>query len=405
MATDTTDAVKQIDQLLNQPHVMWLLGAGISKDANVPLMIPLTKRVAAVLEEPGRSDYEWLLDALPDSSHVEHVLSHLGDLISIASRRKDSQVELNSSERTVNDLRNLHRAIQAAIRDTIQWGYKPSSNGRPEEVGCRDEPIVSITHHVAFVDALFGKRRAGLDRRPPVVFFTTNYDTLLEDALALCRVPTSDGFCGGATAFWNANKLDQGFQNPFSEEGGYLARVFKLHGSIDWFRSNEDVVVRRRSGAAYSMDNCGQLLIYPEATKYAAARQEPFMSTFDALRGALATPKQTVLIICGCSLCDEHITEEIEFAMNQRQNQLTLLVFIKQPDEETLPADGGLPSCLVNWLQGKQPWRERVVAAGSRGVYHGNLTNLCPVSSDRPNSWWTFAGLTKFLEHGPEATL
>ncbi|MFC3336802.1 SIR2 family protein [Flavobacterium palustre] len=56
----------------------------------------------------------------------------------------------------------------------------------------------------------------------------TNYDTLLEDALALAGIEFQDGFIGGGVAFWNV-------QN-YANQTGTRAVVSKLHGSIDWYR-------------------------------------------------------------------------------------------------------------------------------------------------------------------------
>jgi hypothetical protein len=101
--------------------------------------------------------------------------------------------------------------------------------------------------------------------------------------------------------------------------------VFKLHGSIDWFMSSEDAVVRLREGAGYPPDAPGRLLIYPQATKYEATQRDPFARLFAAFRAALASDRQALLAVCGYSFGDEHVNEEIERALRRRGNQLTLV--------------------------------------------------------------------------------
>ena len=45
MSEASTDLIKQVDQHLNHANQAWLLGAGISKDAGLPLMKDLTAQV------------------------------------------------------------------------------------------------------------------------------------------------------------------------------------------------------------------------------------------------------------------------------------------------------------------------------------------------------------------------
>lgn len=404
MTTDTDNCKKQIDDLLSLPQQVWLLGAGISKNSGIPLMYPLTDRVQSVLESDDKSDFQAVREELPDNAHVEHVLSHLGDLMAIAARSKSGRVTHGKVSRTLAELKSLHSKVQQAIRDTIRWGYFPAEDGAAERIGECTSPIVTVDHHVKFLRALYHKRRAGLDRRPPISFFTINYDTLLEDALALCRVRAFDGFCGGSMAFWDPSEL--AFRSSESTpDGAIQARVFKLHGSIDWFISDEDIVVRRREGAGYPADVPGRLLIYPQATKYQVTQKDPFATLFSCFRTSLTNDQCNVLVVCGYSFGDEHINEEIERALSQRGNKLTLLTFCYQPDAP-IPLDSqGLPDALVRWLNCSSDWKARIVVAGAQGVYHGSLNNLCPPPGGSPHSWWTFDGLTRLLSDGPEVTL
>ncbi len=254
MSHEADQARKQIDDLLNIPCQSWLLGAGISKDAGIPLMIPLTDRVATLLQKDGgtpelHETFQAIRVTLDENSHVEHIMSQIGDLLAMAERSKTKSVLVGKQKCDVAFLRTLHDRIQRAIREITQWGFRPKDGKAKEELGTSDKPIVKVDYHCKFVEALFRSRRAGFERRPPVTLFTTNYDTLLEDALSIARVRSHDGFHGGAMAFWEPSTHVNIDSKPFSE--AYDARVYKLHGSIDWYASDEDVVVRLREGAAY----------------------------------------------------------------------------------------------------------------------------------------------------------
>jgi hypothetical protein len=262
----------------------------------------------------------------------------------------------------------------------MRWGYVPANSGAKEVLGTSGKPIVKVDGHVDFIDALFRVRRANLERRPPVALFTTNYDTLIEDALALSRIRTADGFSGGAMAFWDPDHQSDAFEQPFISKGTgeAQAKVYKLHGSIDWFRDKQDVVVRRREGAGYPSDDPSRLLIYPQATKYQVTQKDPFARLFASFRSALNADNEGLLAIIGYSFGDDHVNEEIERALRRRGNKITVLAFSWQPDDMILPPNGGM--------------------------YHGTLENQYPAPSDDPHKWWSFSGVTRMLKYGPEVS-
>jgi hypothetical protein len=152
MSHDAEHAKKQIDDLLNIPCQSWLLGAGISKDAGIPLMYALTERVQQTLAHKDKEQgevFKTVRGALDDACHIEHLLSHVEDPIAIAKRSKAATTVIGKKAYSGSFLRNLHATIQHCIRDTIRWGYRQSDNGTPEEVGTTDNPIVSVDHHLA----------------------------------------------------------------------------------------------------------------------------------------------------------------------------------------------------------------------------------------------------------------
>ncbi|MCY1366527.1 SIR2-like domain protein [compost metagenome] len=234
-------------------------------------------------------------------------------------------------------LQGAHEAILDAIAKTIRWGYVA---GTPEEIGSPGCSLVRIDDHSAFTRALFNTSQAGLqDRRRPVRIFTTNYDTLIEDALALANVPYWDGFSGGAVAFRS---------HRFGEEepkSGVRACVVKLHGSIDWHLGDDSRVWRVRELDTYPNRN-GLILIHPQATKYAATQRDPFAAQFDLFRRALSSHEDNVLAVCGYSFGDDHINEEIELCMSRMDSRTTLVAFVQERE--------AMPECLVRWRTA--PW-------------------------------------------------
>lgn len=385
MSASTDDLLKQVDEHLSQANQAWLLGAGVSCDAGLPLMAPLTTQVFKLAE--GQAHDQILKDLkseLPNSAHIEHMLSQLGDYTAIANRVEQKSVRVGGHTYFVHDLDAAHKAITNDIAKTIRWGYVGATDDAEEKVGGRDNIIVSVEHHSKFVHALFEKRQAGLrEPRKPVHLFTTNYDTLLEDALALGCYRYWDGFTGGAVAF-----REQKFGKTAPNDG-LRAKVMKLHGSIDWILGDEGDVWRVRDTDLYPKRN-GSVLIYPQSTKYVATQRDPFAAQFAMLRDLLGSSSELVLAVCGYSFGDEHINEELERALSLPGNKATLIAFCRESAE-------GLPDDLESWRQSR--WGERVYVLTQRGLYWGTQGPLHQVD-DGEHDWWTFQGATRFLEDG-----
>lgn len=404
---DPSSFSKNLGDLMSSDHQLWLLGAGVSIDACIPLMVPLTRRVKGILEEGASSgadaadiwsDYQAISAALPPDHHIEHVLTYLADLMSLTDRRQDKRIELGPNLRQREHLARLYTAIVGGIETTIRWGYVAPRDGAPEIKGRADKRIVSLDSHRRFVRALFNHSRKGKDRRPPVAFFTLNYDTLLEDALGHERIPYADMFTGGGVAYWDLERSTTPIRDPFSPRKVLDARVFKLHGSIDWRAIDERRVVRHREGAGYPEPAGSHVLIYPQATKYVATQRDPFASLFAAFRSALSHREQVTLFVCGYSFGDEHVNLEIERALCQKGNALTVVAFCDQRDNLD-PLDA-LPPALRSWLDGSSlpEGREKQIhVVGRRALYHGSTTAYW---QGAPKDWWTFRGVTKLLEDG-----
>ncbi|MFC3430531.1 MULTISPECIES: SIR2 family protein [Sphingobium] len=391
------DIAEQFEKHLNSPKQTWLLGAGVSYPANIPLMYPLTDRVM----ELARNDLfaadadairvlDFVIGDCSETSHIEHHLTHLGDLISIAERSRTGGVDIGGARVSREKLEEVHRGLIEQIASTVRWGYQAArKNGQGEvvteaQIGSQSKAIVDISGHQKFVEAVFGTSRAGLDFvRAPVEFFTTNYDTLLEDALALAGIEFQDGFIGGGVAFWNV-------QN-YANQTGTRAVVSKLHGSIDWYRphSGKTNLLRVRHGDTYPGPS-GSVMIYPQATKYLNTQRDPFAEIFQRFRRRLSQGNDHVLLVCGYSFGDDHINAEIEIAMSSSRNQLTVIAFNDEPN-------GELPPTLKDWQT--KAWSQRLFVASPKGIYQGSIGPVFSVD-DGNRDWWTFDGASTLLASG-----
>ncbi|MBI1492690.1 SIR2 family protein [Halocynthiibacter styelae] len=389
MSEQAIDTAEQFEKALNSPKQTWLLCAGISYPANIPLMIPLTKRVldlARIEKFLGNDEVLTVIDAIEgdidEDAHIEIFLTHLADLISMSVRARDNNAQVAANKVSYDTLRTLHNGLLELISTTIRWGYRAAWKDDPELVGTPEEPIVKIDEHLNFVDAIFQKNQAGLENiRGTIEFFTTNYDTLIEDALALKQVPYDDGFIGGGVGFWAGYDV--------AEHRSTKARVVKLHGSIDWVAPEHDAsqLFRTRFNDKYPKAE-NAVVIYPQSTKYINTQLDPFSALFNRFRQNLSDGAERILLICGYSFGDEHINEDIIYAMSKKDSRLTMVAFAQE--------NGGLPEQLETWR--KLSWGERIYIASDKGLYRGSAGPFWEVDGGR--SWWTFAGVTDLLSNG-----
>lgn len=390
MSDKGSDWLEQLDRHLASPCLAWLLGAGVSYGARIPLMYPLTARIHAMaVNSPHEPLINAVLAELPDGSHIEHILSHLGDYTALAERSRTTSAQIGSVKYSHEQLTEAHEAILSWIATTIRWGYIPAVDKQVENIGSPTNALTRIDEHSAFIEALFNTAQAGLqDRRRPVRIFTTNYDTLIEDAIALAHIPYWDGFSGGAVAF-RSHRFGQ--DEP---KTGIRACVVKLHGSIDWHLGEDGKVWRVRDLDSYPTRK-GLILIHPQATKYAATQRDPFAAQFDLFRRALSGDDDNVLAVCGYSFGDDHINQEIELCMERMESRTTLVAFVQEGKK--------MADCLIRWKD--SIWGSRVYVVTEKGLYIGKQGPFHMREDGKTRDWWTFAGVTKILRDGAEGCL
>lgn len=402
--TEAADIAEQFERHLNSPKQTWLLGAGISFEANIPLMNPLTTHILSVARDETFSEDEvalqilsFLQEDVTEGAHIEEILTHLGDCISIAERSRKGGFVIGDDAINKAKLVEVHLKLLELIAHAVRWGYRPPTLNEEGEVieeeliGTKEQPIIEVSAHKKFVAAVFGANRAGIEYlRTPVEFFTTNYDTLLEDGLALNRISFKDGFTGGGVGFWSIEN--------YKPDKLTRATITKLHGSTDWYRSgvSPSPLLRVRHGDLYPSRDGGAVMIYPQATKYLNTQLDPFAELFQRFRHRLAVGVDHVLLICGYSFADEHINVEIEQAMAAKKSQLTIIAFSDESEKM-------LPKTLSEWRKNRS-WRSRVFVASPNGLYQGDQGPQFGIEGER-RQWWTFAGATELFSSGLPADI
>lgn len=206
-----------------------------------------------------------------DGKNIELLLSRIRQLNGVAGK---GMVRGMSAE----ELKSLDEQICGVISEQVD-----------RELPHRDTPYHNL--------AIWSR---SIRRAQPVHLFTTNYDLLLEQALEESSAPYFDGFVGTRKAFFDLGAVeDEGALPP------RWARLWKIHGSLNWRLDTNGAVIRsdeKKDSRSY--------LIYPSHLKYDQSRKMPYLAMLDRLKAFLLRPS-SLLFICGYSFADEHINDVI----------------------------------------------------------------------------------------------
>jgi hypothetical protein len=231
--------------------------------------IVCTQLAASPLKEKFKIIQSHLKEDGNTKPNIEEILTHIRSLQQVAGNKEIRGIKSV-------DLAALDTKICAAIVDIVR----------------KDLPESNTPYHQlsAWINAV--------QRDRPVEIFTTNYDLLTEQALESYRVPYFDGFSGSYNSFFDSYSMEEDILPP------QWARLWKLHGSINWFRNPKNGGITRRIAHQTETDLCR--VIHPSHLKYDESRKMPYLAMIDRLKNFIKQP-HAVLITCGYSFRDEHI--------------------------------------------------------------------------------------------------
>lgn len=276
-------------------HVCALFGAGTSRACGLPDIAQLQERVLTRLD----ADKSASLARQLEGRNLEQGLSRLRR---IAALLVGDQILDGLTAQAAVDL------DQAICRAIIS------------EVDIRDADRTPSRHFAAWL--------ARTNYHTPVEVFTVNYDLLLETALEEMQVPYFDGFIGNLRARFQTELVEARSGTDSDEIPAFFARLWKLHGSVNWAWESARQVVRIGQPVSEGM----AAAIYPSDTKYEESRRVPFLVLQDRMRRALHQP-ETLVIVAGYSFGDAHLNELLfDAAMRRERTEIAVFCFSTIPD-------------------------------------------------------------------------
>lgn len=169
-------------------------------------------------------------------------------------------------------------------------------------------------HHGDFLRKLTARKPS----EPRLQLFTTNYDTLFEQAAMKQGYTIVDGFSFSYPRVFSGINFDHDIvyreRTRLKQEESFIPNVFqlfKLHGSIDW---------EKEKGKIYQRENVKTpCIIYPASEKYESSYEQPYFEMMSHLQQTLRK-EGTLLIIVGFGFQDKHIQNVIKEAVYQNSN-------------------------------------------------------------------------------------
>lgn len=173
--------------------------------------------------------------------------------------------------------------------------------------------------------------------------FTTNYDRLIEAGAEIAGLHLLDRFAGTLAPIFRSSRLDIDMHyNPPGMRGEprYLegvARFTKLHGSIDWIDTGDDI---RRIGLPFGSRDISnflnapgladtdsrKIMIYPNSAKDRETSEYPYVELFRDFAAALCRPNST-LVTYGYGFGDDHINRIIKDMLTIPSTHLVIISY------------------------------------------------------------------------------
>ncbi len=181
--------------------------------------------------------------------------------------------------------------------------------------------------HKKFISKLLSTRNDLSKGR--IKIFTTNYDTIIEDACAEEGIIAIDGFSFvGSKRLFNSNYFDYDViddnltkRNNTPERINNLIYLHKLHGSVNWYKEENTFYCTNKN-----QEKKNPMIIIPGESKFKNSYDSPYLDMIGKFREGLC--ESELLIVIGYSFSDTHINNIIVESI-QRNSNISVLICMR----------------------------------------------------------------------------
>lgn len=318
----------------DKTDIVFILGAGASRDAGLPLAVEITDRIVQDIER----NYSPLLPLLR--------FIHGGICFGrgCSNQKPDDRINIEEFLIACQDL--AHRSSSSLYPFVATWHEKLSEVGQlPNDVmyagsGNAFEFVVQhakdrLREWLTLTDPTKAKYFRNLkdfvDAGYRLQIFTLNYDECVELAL-------SHGL-GDINGNWTTGFNEKGWNPDLFNRRKFDAFLYKLHGSLDWVDDEELGVCSLKwpmaDRAEEIPDKYESLLIFATAMK--VVPRDPYLTLLVKFRTELA--KARCIVILGYSFGDAHVNTVLLDALRKRPELQCVIANRKMQAADYLPRE------------------------------------------------------------------
>jgi hypothetical protein len=297
----------------NQNGVVFFLGAGASKEAGVP------DTVSFIYGE--KDGIQGFIEYL-EGKKLDNELNVLKLILKTLEEKDNSTIDIELVLGTIIALNRKKNFELVYFYDHNTFKF----NSEEERILSKLEPLLKgfIRKNVV-VDKNAIRYLAPLTEFKPINIFSVNYDTCIEMLCIKHKLKYTDGF----DSYWNPELLDS---------NKYDIKLFKLHGSILWYLTDNDNFVKLLPNFVKLLpenedetdeiplitDETAQpFIMYPIGGK--SEYHRPLAYLTNKLENHLKLKETELCIVVGYSFRDEYI-KSIFFDSAKENENLTIIL-------------------------------------------------------------------------------
>lgn len=310
-----------LSALFQSEHLSVLLGSGLT--TAVSSLAGCSSQGMNRIEFPGKFEQQIKLYAEQSARDIVRGQANFEDDLRVANEL------LKGLKITEDELApDLEKEINVRLSQLIGGILET-------EINFMNSNESSINHAVNYLKSFlisFASRTASRDR---LNIFTTNYDRFIEYACDMAGIIILDRFMGKVMPVFRSTKLELDYHynppgirgEPRYTEG--VARLTKLHGSIDWRFNKGDIIKDPLSfGQKMKVENLpgDNAVIFPNSSKDVETAFFPYADLFKDFSQAICRPNSTI-VTYGYSFGDTHVNRIIEDMLTIPSTHVAIIAY------------------------------------------------------------------------------